>query len=266
MSFRPYNSELMKKKPSFDPKVFLSRLKKKANFPYIRKQFLVQKARASKHLAMSKKLNTYVENLLYTSETAEDALAFKVASRTEQSYMQVPYSEGRFFEFLIKATGAKRVIEIGVFKGFSTACIARALPEDGLVFACDRDPRPMAHARRLWNSLGVGEKIHFELGQAEDIVARLVQDEPSLEYFDIAFIDADKEGYQNYVEQCMKLVRKGGVLVIDNTLWKGLVQYDNPSDNGADHLKTFNIWLHKTYGKDASIVPAWDGVTLVYKA
>lgn len=180
--------------------------------------------------------------------------------------MQVPYSEGRFFEFLIKATGAKNVIEIGVFKGFSTTFIARALPKGGVVFACDRDARPIAQARRLWNHFGLSEKIHFELGEADEILGRLTQDKPSIEYFDMAFIDAGKEGYKSYVEACMKLVRKGGVLVIDNTLWKGLVQYDNPADNGANHLKSFNAWLHETYGSDAAIVPAWDGVTLLYKA
>ncbi|HEY1037704.1 MAG TPA: O-methyltransferase [Candidatus Paceibacterota bacterium] len=256
----------MKQKPSFDPKKFIGKLKKKANLPYLRKWYIMKRSKVSKQLMFTSKLNAYIENLLYKSETSDNAFAIKMAARTEQAYMQIPYSQGRFFEFLIKATKAKNVIEVGVFKGFSTTFIARALPKGGVVFACDRDARPIAHARRLWNHFGLSEKVHFELGEADEILKRLSEDKPSIGYFDMAFIDAGKEGYRSYVEACMKLVRKGGVLVIDNTLWKGLVQYENPSDNGANHLKNFNAWLHETYGADAAIVPAWDGVTLLYKA
>jgi O-methyltransferase len=231
-----------------------------------KKKYAFYRAKKSKNILVSSKLSAYVDRLLMMSETAEDALVLKNASRTDQEYMQIPYSEGRFYEFLIKSMGAKNVLEIGVFKGYSTTFIARALPEGGLVYAIDRDPRPVAKARQLWNHFGLSEKIHFELGEADQVLEKLMADKPSLGFFDLVFVDASKKSYKYYVESAMKLVKDGGVIVIDNTLWKGLVQYEKTSDNGAEHLKQFNTWIHQNFGNNVCIVPAWDGLTLLYKS
>jgi predicted O-methyltransferase YrrM len=245
---------------------YLKLAKKWADVAYIRKKYTFYRAKTQKSLKVSGKLLGYIDSLLYISETTENAFVLKSASRTDQAYMQIPYSQGRFYEFLIKSTGAKNVLEIGVFKGFSTVFIARALPEGGLVYAIDRDARPIVKARQLWNHFGLSDKVHFELGEADEILEKLSSDKPSIGFFDIAFVDASKEKYQYYVEQSMKLVKKGGVVVIDNTLWKGLVQYNNTADNGAEHLKKFNQWLHQTYGENVCIIPAWDGISILYKS
>jgi len=81
----------------------------------------------------------------------------------------------------------------------------------------------------------------------------------------MVFIDADKENYKLYVEESMKLLKTGGLMVIDNTLWKGLVEYDEPHDNGATHMRKFNAWVFETFGRDASFVPSWDGAILIWK-
>jgi O-methyltransferase len=113
--------------------------------------------------------------------------------------------------------------------------------------------------------MGIEEKVHFEFGEARKVLEKLTSDAPSLNFFDAVFIDADKENYKHYVLESYKLVRPGGVLLIDNTLWKGLVQFPNSHDNSAEHIKNFNTWIFDEYGSNVSFVPAWDGLLLVVK-
>jgi predicted O-methyltransferase YrrM len=222
-------------------------------------------ARANKHTYISKGLSEYINHELSKSELPIHIHAMKSLEKGERSYLQVPLSEARFLENLIKVTKTKNVLEIGTFRGFSTAFLARALPEDGIVFTCDEDTRYVSAARRFWEALGVDEKIHFELDLATRTLERLVQDEPTLDFFDFVFIDADKENYRIYVEQSMKLLKEGGIMMIDNTLWKGLVEFKDPYDNGAKHMQEFNSWVFDTYGRDACLIPGWDGLTMIYK-
>lgn len=246
--------------------VWLKRFFKKIHPLQLRKDLKFRKGRMTKHVQMTKGLSKYVDELMSRSESAESSLAINAMMRGERSEMFIPYSEARFLEFFIKSIGAKKALEIGVFKGFSTAFLARSLPEDGIVFACDKDVRQLPTARKFWKQMNVDEKVHFELGNAVDVLEKMTHDEPSLEYFDLAFIDADKENYRRYVEYALKLVRKGGVILIDNTLWKGLVEYDDPHDNGAEHMQEFNKWLFEEFGDNAIMLPAWDGVGMIYKA
>ncbi len=246
-------------------KTRFGRLKKAAHPLQIRKSLKYRAARKVKHVAIDRELAKYIDKLAIRGESSEHALAILAAERGERSYLQIPVSEARFLEVFARSIGARNILEVGTFKGFSTAFMARALPEGGIVLSCDEDSRPMAAARRFWNAMGVGEKIHFELGKASDVLKRLSEDAPSLEFFDMAFVDADKENYQSYLGEIMKLVRPGGSILVDNTLWKGLVSYDRPHDNGADHIKEFNIWLSESYGLQAVLIPAWDGLTLLVK-
>ncbi len=249
----------------YKTKVFFSRLKKKLHPLNIRKNLKYVNARSTKHTYINKGLAEYINQQLFKSELPMHIHAMKALERGERSYLQIPLSEGRFLENLVKSVGAKNALEIGTFRGFSTALIARALPKDGIVFTCDEDTRYISAARRFWESLGVGEKIHFELGIAASTLERLVQDEPTLNFFDFIFIDADKENYRLYVEQSMKLLKNGGLMVIDNTLWKGLVEFKHPYDNGALHIQKFNSWVFDSYGRDACLIPGWDGVTMIFK-
>lgn len=243
--------------------IWFNRFLKKIHPLQVRKDFKFRINRSSKYVSISKKLGVYVDTLMNRSESAESALAINAMLRSERSEMFVPYSEARFLEFFLKSISAKKALEIGVFKGFSTAFLARALPEDGIVFACDKDVRQLPTARKFWKQMNVDEKIHFELGNAVEVLEKMTQDEPSLGYFDIAFIDADKENYKKYFEYALKLVKKGGVILIDNTLWKGLVEYDEPHDNGAMHIKDLNEFIFGVYKSSAVMIPTWDGITAV---
>jgi O-methyltransferase len=246
-------------------KVKLNRFKKYMHPYEIRKKITYISARTSKHVSISVRLAEYIEKLITKGERVSDLYEMKVLEAGERSYLQVPFAEARFLEVFTKAIGAKNVLEIGTFCGFSTAFFARAIPEGGIVFSCDEDRRYEEKARYFWKQLGVDTKIHFELGEAVGVLKKLTEDKPSLEFFDLVFIDANKENYRQYVQLSWKLLRKGGSILIDNTLWKGLVQYTESRDNSAEHMQKFNEWLFTTYGTDVSIVPAWDGLTLVTK-
>lgn len=243
----------------------LDRLKKNLHPYEIRKQLKYRNARVSKHVPIGTLLEEYIYKLMASGESVEDLYEMRQLEAGARSYLQVPLSEARFLETLTKAIGAKNVLEIGTFCGFSTAFFARALPKGGIVFTCDEDKRYVDVAKDFWNHLGVADKINFELGEATTILHKMLEDKPSLEFFDIAFIDADKQNFRQYAEMSMKLLRKGGVLLIDNTLWKGLVPYKESFDNNAEHIKALNEWVFKTFGTSATLIPAWDGLTMIVK-
>lgn len=246
-------------------KIKLNRLKKNLHPYEIRKQLKYRNSRASKHVHVNSLLEEYIYKLMASGETVEDLYEMRQLEAGARSYLQVPLSEARFLESLTRAVGAKNVLEIGTFCGFSTAFFARALPKGGIVFTCDEDKRYVDVAEAFWNHLGVADKINFELGEATAVLHKMIQDKPSLGFFDIAFIDADKQNFRQYAEMSMMLLRKGGVLLIDNALWKGLVPYKDSFDNNAEHVKALNEWIFKTFGTHATLIPAWDGLTMVVK-
>lgn len=213
------------------------------------------------YINVDKGLKEYVESLIRLSEAAETNYIIRSAEKGERSYLSVPLSQARFLEVFMRSINAKHVLEIGTFRGFSTAFIARGLQEGGIVFSCDEDSRPIPFARRFWQAMGVEQKIHFEFGMAKKVLEKLTSDTPSLNFFDAIFIDADKENYQHYFTESMKLLKPGGVILIDNTLWKGLVQYPDSHDNSAEHMKRFNTWIFKGCKSVLSgdFVPSNDG-------
>lgn len=254
-------------------KVKIMRFWKRIHPLAIRRDFKYFLARSRDgYVNVDKKLKEYVDSLIRLSESAETNYMIRSSEKGERSYLSVPLSQARFLEVFMKSIGAKHVLEIGTFRGFSTAFIARGLEAGGLVFSCDEDSRPIPAARRFWQAMGIEEKVHFEFGMASKVLEKLTSDIPSLNFFDAIFIDADKENYKHYFIESMKLLKPGGVILIDNTLWKGLVQYPISHDNSAEHMKNFNTWIFKGATADesgcgftASFVPAWDGLIMVVK-
>ena len=162
---------------------------------------------------------------------AETALA-------ENANMQISPEQGQFMALLVKMLGAKRTLDVGVYTGYSSLCIALALPEDGLVVACDINREWTDIARRYWHEAGVENRINLRIAPAEKTLADLLEEKANS--FDFAFIDADKASYDIYYEYCLKLVRRGGLIAIDNVLWDGAVADD--SINDADTLGMVKIW------------------------
>ena len=178
--------------------------------------------------------------------------------------MQIGPDQGQFMALLTKLTGAKRCIEIGVFTGYSSISVALALPGDGRIVACDVSEEWTAIARRYWKKAGVDSKIDLRLAPAVDTLDQLLA-QGEAGRFDFVFIDADKGNYLAYYERCLKLLRTGGLIAVDNTLWSGEVA--NPENQKPDtvSLRAFNEALHRDERVDMALLPIGDGVTLARK-
>jgi len=162
----------------------------------------------------------------------------------QESRMQIGPEQGQFMAFLLRLMGAKRCLEIGVFTGYSSLVSALALPGDGRIIACDVSEEWTAIARRYWREAGVEEKIELRLGPALDTLDQLLGGGEAGR-FDFAFIDADKENYLRYYERVLPLLRKGGLIVVDNVLWSGRVVDPEVADADTVALRHFNDSLHR---------------------
>ncbi|MEW6529544.1 MAG: class I SAM-dependent methyltransferase [Thermodesulfobacteriota bacterium] len=178
--------------------------------------------------------------------------------------MQISPEQGQFMALLIRLIGAERAIEIGVYTGYSGLWTALALPPSGRLIACDISKQWTDVARRYWKEAGVEKKIDLRLGPALDTLDRLLA-EGRAGAFDFAFIDADKENYDAYYERCLALLRPGGLIAIDNTLWDGRVTAPDPGDDETMAIDALNAKLRKDKRIDLSLVPIGDGLTLVWK-
>lgn len=192
-------------------------------------------------------------------ETAVQKRLRAVTRRIPMGGMQIGPEQAALMQVLVRAIGARRCIEIGTFTGYSALAVALALPPGGRIVCCDLSEAWTAVARRYWKMAGVERKISLRIAPALDTLRTLKGK------FDFAFIDADKTNYQNYFERCLKLVRRGGLIAIDNTLWHGRVvdRRDQTADTRA--IRAFNRKLHRDRRVDISLVPIGDGVTLAYK-
>jgi len=178
--------------------------------------------------------------------------------------MQISPEQGQFMALLARLMGARRCLEVGVFTGYSSLALALALPEDGRILACDVSERWTAVARRYWAEAGVSHKIELKLAAALETLERLAG--PSATgTFDFAFIDADKENYVGYYERVLELLRPGGLIVVDNTLWSGRVADPENAEADTVAMRHFNEHLHRDERVDLSLVPIGDGLTLARK-
>jgi predicted O-methyltransferase YrrM len=177
--------------------------------------------------------------------------------------MQISPDQGQFMALLVKLIGARRTIEIGVFTGYSALTVALALPEDGQVLACDISDEYTRVGRPFWLQAGVAHRIDLRLAPAlQTLDAQLA--EGAAGRFDFAFIDADKTGYDAYYERCLQLLRTGGLIAIDNTLWSGSVARP-AKDADTTALQKLNAKIHADTRVDLSLLPIGDGLTLARK-
>jgi predicted O-methyltransferase YrrM len=165
---------------------------------------------------------------------------------------------------LVRLTGARRCLEVGVFTGYSSLVTALALPDDGRIVACDISEEWTGIARRHWQQAGVAHRIDLRLAPAADTLDALLAAGNEGSY-DFAFIDADKGGYLGYYERALRLLRPGGLLLVDNTLWSGRVADPAATDADTVALRRFNEQLHRDERIDLSLVPIGDGLTLARK-
>lgn len=178
--------------------------------------------------------------------------------------MQIAPEQGQFMALLVRLLGARRCIEVGVFTGYSSLAVALALPADGRIIACDLSEEYTAVARRHWAAAGVADRIDLRLAPATETLDALLRGGGAGGY-DFGFIDADKEAYPAYYKRLLELMRPGGLIAVDNTLWDGAVA--DPADQHPDTvaIRAFNDMLRDDARIDLSLVPIGDGLTLARK-
>jgi caffeoyl-CoA O-methyltransferase len=178
--------------------------------------------------------------------------------------MQIAADQGRFMALIVELLGVKKALEVGVYTGYSSISVALAMPDDGRLIACDISEEWTNVAKRFWKKAGVDRKIELRLGPAIDTLDGLLEDGQAAS-FDLAFIDADKANYDGYYERSLQLVRKGGLIAVDNALWGGSVA--DPTDTREDTvaIRTLNEKAHRDSRVTASLVAVGDGVLLARK-
>lgn len=193
--------------------------------------------------------------------------------KDSSSIMQIPPEQGQFMALLVKLIGAKKTIEIGVYTGYSTLCVSQAMPSDSYTVACDVSEEWTKIAKRYWKEAGVDQKIDLRIAPALETLELLIDDGQS-ESYDFVFIDADKGSYDKYYELSLKLLRKGGLIAIDNVLLFGSVIDSNLldeslkgqlSESSIQSVRDLNIKIKNDHRVDISMLQIADGITLVRK-
>jgi predicted O-methyltransferase YrrM len=177
--------------------------------------------------------------------------------------MQIAPEQGQFMALLVKLMGAKRCIEVGVFTGYSSLAVALALPPTGRIVACDVSEEYTQIARRHWEAAGVAGRIDLRIAPALDTLDGLLEADDG--GYDFAFIDADKGAYADYYERLLALLRPGGLIAVDNTLWDGDVADADNQEPDTVAIRAFNEKLRDDERVDLSLVPIGDGLTLARK-
>ncbi len=177
---------------------------------------------------------------------------------------QIAPEQGQFMALLVQLMGVRRTIEVGVFTGYSSLAVARALPPDGEIIACDISEEFTFIARRYWREAGVDHMIHLRLRPAMETLTELLAQGQGGR-FDFAFIDADKTNYDGYYECCLELVRPGGLIMVDNVLWSGRVLDASDQTPDTVAVRAFNKKLLADSRVTLSMIPVGDGITLALK-
>lgn len=208
-------------------------------------------------ISLSKKIEEYSERHTRELSDLHQRLWQETHEKTSSPGMMVGPIEGALLRLLVRLTAAKRVLEIGMFTGYSALAMAAALPEDGQLITCDVNPGTSEIARRYFASSPHGYKIEIKLGPATETLKNLQGP------FDLCFIDADKQGYGAYYDACIDLVRRGGLIVLDNMLQSGRVL--NPADPASRIIAALNDRIQRDQRVENVLLPIRDGIMLAYR-
>jgi caffeoyl-CoA O-methyltransferase len=216
---------------------------------------------APKYTALDDELHRYLVEHGARQDDVLRRLADETAALGDVAVMQIAPDQGALITLLVRAIGARRALELGTFTGYSAICIARGLPDDGRLLACELSEKWAEVARRYFAEAGVADRVELRLGPALDTLRSLGDDES----FDFAFIDADKQTYLEYYEAVLKLLRPGGLMLIDNVLRGGAVL--DPADDSAANevMKELNDRVAADDRVDVAMIGVADGITLALK-
>lgn len=210
-------------------------------------------------------LQTYIDTYAYHENIGLAALRAETIDTFEAAPMQISPLQGQLLQLLIKLSNAKNILEIGTFTGYSAASMALALPDDGHVTCCDSSFDWTRLAIKHWEKMGLNKKITLHIAPALKTLAKLEEEQKKHNHFDLAFIDADKGNYPAYYEACLTLVRPGGIIAIDNVLWKGAVIDQSDQNENTLAIRKLNKKIHGDARVTMCMLPIADGLTLALK-
>ncbi|NJL99263.1 MAG: SAM-dependent methyltransferase [Synechococcaceae cyanobacterium SM2_3_2] len=216
-----------------------------------------------KSISVTESLLTYLHSVSLREPGILPALRQETLQMPEGG-MQIAPEQGQFMAFLARLIHAQKILEVGVFTGYSSLCFALALPEKGRLVACDISETYSAIARRYWQLADVDSKIDLRIAPALQTLDALLASGEA-ETFDLAFIDADKSNYDAYYEKSLQLLRLGGLMLIDNVLWSGAVADPAITDADTVALRNLNQKLHQDQRIELAMLPIADGLTLAMK-
>ena len=213
-------------------------------------------------LTVTPDLLTYaVEHRSYPVDRVMRDLQAETRKLGRAAGMQVGADQGQLLTFLARLVGARQAVEVGTFTGYSSLCIARALPKDGKLICCDISDEWTRIGRKAWERAGLADRIELRLGPGLDTLREL----PRGEHIDFVFIDADKGGYVSYWNELVPRVRPGGLLLADNVLWSGDIVDETSDDADTQALRAFNDLVVHDERVEAVVLPAFDGLTIARK-
>ncbi|WP_019872702.1 class I SAM-dependent methyltransferase [Salinispora oceanensis] len=215
-------------------------------------------------IALTSELDAYVRDASLRDDPILRELREVTAELPAGRAMQVSAEEGQLLALLVSLTGATSVLEVGTYTGYSTLCMTRALPADGEMITCDITRKWLSIGEEYWRRAGVSDRISVRIGDAAETLAGLVA-ERGAESFDLVFIDADKTGYRDYYERALTLVRSGGLIIIDNTLFFGRVVDPAAQDPDTVAIRALNTALSDDPRVDITLLTMADGITLARK-
>ena len=218
---------------------------------------------SNKSIGLSDQLHQYM-----LSMSLQESLAL---SKLRETTLQHPMScmlsapeQGQFMALMVRLLKVKKIVEVGVFTGYSALWMAQALPVDGRIYACDISAEYTEIGKPFWHEAGVDHKIDLRIGDAKASLRQLLQ-EGMEGQIDLAFIDADKTGYLDYYEQLLKLLRPGGLIMVDNVFWDGAVANPAINDDDTQALRKFNQQVRDDSRVDLAMIPLADGLSLLRK-
>jgi predicted O-methyltransferase YrrM len=215
----------------------------------------------SKFTVLDDELHGYLVERGAREDEALARVREETAALGEIAVMQIAPDQGALMRLLARLLGARRAIEVGTFTGYSAICIARGLTQDGMLIACELDPERARIAAGNFERAGVAERIDLRVGPALETLRGLTDDGS----YDLAFIDADKTGYPDYYEECLRLLRPGGLVLLDNVLMDGRVLNPPESDEGAATVDRLNRRIREDERVELAMVAVADGLTLARK-
>ena len=216
----------------------------------------------SNQIIIDDKIVRYLQDISYRADEVVDMLIQETNELGSVAQMQIAPEQGQLFEMLVKISGCSKCLEIGRFTGLSTLCLARGLPKDGEITTVDISDEFIEISKKYWKLAGVDQKINSILGSGVEVMQSMIDRQY---FFDLIFIDADKNNYPNYYELALQLVPNNGIVLIDNMLWHGDVADQNINDKTTKILRDLNDVIKKDKRVDYSLLPLSDGISFIRK-